>query len=254
MVVRRAHRFAGVTGLLLFVLLAVTGIALNHSDALGLADTHVEAPWLLRWYGREAEPLRQGYPLAGQWLTAAGEHLYLDQRTLEADIKQLVGAVVSGPMRVVAADTGLWLFTDDGELIEHLGSGSAANVKAIGTADDGRVVVETPDGLLQADVDLVGWHAWQGKVRWSAPQELPSSLAEALTRQHFGEGPSWERVLLDLHSGRLLHIPGWLPAWLLADLAGVLLLLLSFSGLWVWLRHRRALAAHRRLHLRRPPR
>lgn len=253
MVFRKLHRLAGLTGVLLFVMLAVTGIALNHSDALGLPDSHIESPWLLSWYGREVEPVRQGYAVGSQWLTAVGGHLYLDQTPLPADSEQLLGAVATGPMRVAATDTGLWLFTEDGGLVEHIGSGVAIGVRAIGLAADGRVVIDTADGRQQADTELLNWHRYPDDsdqaLRWSQAGELPATLAAQLTQQHYGEGPSWERLLLDLHSGRLFGIPGWLPNWLLADLAAVLMLLLSFSGLWIWLRHRRLLAHHRRLHL-----
>ena len=41
-----------------------------------------------------------------------------------------------------------------------------------------------------------------------------------------------ERFVLDLHNGRIL---GALGVWVL-DFIGLLLIALSFSGLWVWLR------------------
>jgi hypothetical protein len=210
----------------------------------------------LSWYGREVEPVRQGYALGGQWLTAVGGHLYLDQTALPADSGQLLGAVATGPMRVAATDTGLWLFTEDGELVEHMASGVAIGVLGIGLASDGSVVVNGPAGLQQADAELLNWSRYQGRpeqLQWSKAQRLPPALAGQLSQQHYGDGPSWERLLLDLHSGRLFGIPGWLPNWLLADLAAVLMLLLSFSGLWVWLRHRRLLAHHRRLHAAHRP-
>lgn len=249
---RTLHRLAGLTGLLLFILLALTGIALNHSDALGLPDSHIQSPWLLRWYGREVQPVRQGYAVGQQWLSSVGDRLYINQSALDADSEQLLGAVASGPLRVAATDTGLWLFTAEGELVEHLSSGVAIRVRAIGHAADASVVIDTPDGPQQADADLLNWSRYPGDrdaIVWSQPRELPPTLAAQLARQHYGDGPSWERLLLDLHSGRLFGIPGWLPNWLLADLAALLILWLSFSGLWMWLRHHRLLAHHRRLHL-----
>jgi uncharacterized iron-regulated membrane protein len=44
-----------------------------------------------------------------------------------------------------------------------------------------------------------------------------------------------ERVILDLHSGRFF---GKLGPWLF-DIAALLLILLSLSGAWIWLKRRR---------------
>jgi len=57
-----------------------------------------------------------------------------------------------------------------------------------------------------------------------------------LLRNHFrGEVLPVERVLLDLHSGRFF---GKIGPWLF-DIAAALLILLSLTGSWIWLRRRR---------------
>ena len=248
MVLRRTHRFAGLLGLLLFVLLAVTGLALNHADTLGLAQARVDAPLLLRWYGRQADAIGPGYAVSDQWLSRVGERLYLDAQPLDAEADRLLGAVASGDLSVAAADTGLWLFTADGELVEHQVDGPALGLRRIGVDANGRVVVAASGGTQRADRDLLSWSDYQGTVNWSHARPLPGPLTQVLHQAHDGEGPTWERLLLDLHSGRLFGVPGWLPGWLLADLAGVLMLLLSGSGLWTWLRQHRLLTHHRRRH------
>ena len=57
-----------------------------------------------------------------------------------------------------------------------------------------------------------------------------------------GYGLTLERVLLDLHSGRVLGSAGVL----LVDAAAILFLLLAISGLWLWSRRRTSTRAHRR--------
>ncbi|MBL1432554.1 MAG: hypothetical protein COB94_003805 [Gammaproteobacteria bacterium] len=44
---------------------------------------------------------------------------------------------------------------------------------------------------------------------------------------------SWERMLLDLHSGRVFGRYGIY----VMDFAAIGLLVLSCTGLWIWLRH-----------------
>jgi len=62
---------------------------------------------------------------------------------------------------------------------------------------------------------------------------LPAALARALDR----DDPwlSWERLLLDLHSGRLFGAAGVY----VVDAAGLLFALLALSGVGTWWLHRR---------------
>jgi uncharacterized iron-regulated membrane protein len=57
-----------------------------------------------------------------------------------------------------------------------------------------------------------------------------------------GTGLSLERVLLDLHSGRILGEAG---VWLV-DAAALLFLLLAGSGVWLWGRRRASARVHER--------
>jgi len=55
-------------------------------------------------------------------------------------------------------------------------------------------------------------------------------VQRSLLDQYRGSGLSWERLLLDLHSGRLFGSVGVF----IIDLAGIALLLIALSGVWVW--------------------
>jgi uncharacterized iron-regulated membrane protein len=50
-----------------------------------------------------------------------------------------------------------------------------------------------------------------------------------------GEVLPTERLLLDLHSGRIFGAAG---PWIF-DIAALLLILLSLSGTWIWIKRRR---------------
>ena len=67
------------------------------------------------------------------------------------------------------------------------------------------------------------------------PVSLPPALRDALTARQPLPGISRERVLLDLHSGRLF---GW-PGVLLVDLIGIGLGLMVLSGVWTSLRRKK---------------
>ena len=53
--------------------------------------------------------------------------------------------------------------------------------------------------------------------------------------QYLGEGPSLERVLLDFHSGRIFGPVGIV----VYDLLALMVLVLSISGLIIWVRGKR---------------
>ncbi|MCB2385418.1 PepSY-associated TM helix domain-containing protein [Thalassolituus alkanivorans] len=61
-------------------------------------------------------------------------------------------------------------------------------------------------------------------------QVLPAELAAARN-----ESISWQRVLLDLHSGR------WFGSWgvWVVDVAALILLFLALSGAWIWFSRKR---------------
>ena len=79
------------------------------------------------------------------------------------------------------------------------------------------------------------------EVSWSEATPVPAGLEESLQAAYRGAGLPVERVLLDLHSGRILGRAGIY----LVDAAAVLFLLLAMSGVWLWTRRRASVKAHR---------
>ena len=231
---RRTHRFAGLLGLLLFAGIAVTGIALNHADRLGLPHSRVQNPWILKFYGIGTQRIERGFAVGPQWLSAVGNDLYLDDQPL-SDATGLTAAVFSQGLIVIADDQGLALFLPDGQLVERLSEDLPAALTALGTDRQGQLVARTPGGDWIADAELLTWRPYSGETSWNREQPLPAQLAARLGAKYYGRGPNWERVILDLHSGRLFGRYGWL----LSDLAAVLILVLGGSGLWSWNRQRR---------------
>ncbi|HSH28473.1 MAG TPA: PepSY domain-containing protein, partial [Thiohalobacter sp.] len=72
-------------------------------------------------------------------------------------------------------------------------------------------------------------------VTWAQTDTLPAELYEELVEHYRGEVLPLERVLLDLHSGRIFGRHGYL----VMDVAAVLLIALALSGSLIWLRRRK---------------
>ena len=153
------HRRLGLTAAVFVLVLAVTGLTLNHTDDLGLDERHLAAGWLLNWYGIEAPHDADSYVLSYGVVTRLGDRLYLDTRLVEQDVGTIAGAVTSEDLVIVAVDGDLLLLTADGERVERLGreDGLPQGVDGLGVDPANRVLLRSGDGLYRADSALLSW-------------------------------------------------------------------------------------------------
>lgn len=229
------HRRLGLTAALFVLLLATTGLALNHTDGLRLDERYVGAGWLLRWYGIEAPDQAVSFQAGESTITRLGERLYLGALPVEDHADRLIGAVSSDGFVIVALDGALLMLTTAGDRIERLGreDGIPAGVQAVGLAGDGRIVLDAGDGVYRADAQLLAWerlHEESTGLRWSAPAAPDPALLSDLQEDYLANILTLERVILDLHSGRIFGRHG---PWLM-DGAAILLLVLAVTGVWLW--------------------
>ncbi len=232
------HRWIGVSSALLVLVLAVTGVLLNHTDTLDLDKRQVRTEALLAWYGIDTPNRLPSFDLHGARLTQVGERWFLGDQALAGEFPALRGALdIHGLVIAASADT-LWLFDAHGELVERMDqrAGVPKGIHRIGIDAQDRVMIEARSGYYRGDSDLVRWEraAAPARAQWAGPTQLPAPLRERILHRYRGTGLSVERVLLDLHSGRILG--GW--GVYLMDAAAVSLVLLACSGVWLWLRGR----------------
>jgi hypothetical protein len=236
---RRLHRTFGAGAALFIILMVLSGIAINHSGGLGLDKRHLSQPFLLSWYGLDGPEQIHSFAVGNDWLSFAGSQLYLNDMPVET-ISNGVGAVVIGDLLVAAGSDELLLLNQAGQLIERSpwGPPGADVIESIGVFADGAVVVQSASQLWVTDAELLNWQPAEKTniaTRWSSPEPVPLNLHEAITQQYRGNGPSLERVLLDVHSGRIFGSIGILVYDLLALAVGFL----AISGVILWWRGRR---------------
>lgn len=198
---RRGHRWVGVSLLVFVLFLAITGITLNHSTDLGLDRRYVSWSWLLDAYG-------MGPP------------------------EPYAGKVMLGSLVVVGDGQRAHVLLASGELVESidLGTSLTGNIERVGHVAD-RAVLQSGGHLFRSDEDVTVFEPWAGgvatDVSWSAEVEPDDEGLEALRTAWRGRGVTIERFLLDLHSGRILNLPGTL----LMDVVAACMILLGISGL-----------------------
>ena len=227
----RVHRVLGIATGLLLVYLIATGLPLQFTTSLNLASSHVTNALVLDWYGIPA-------PLGGYRSDAAvymGKVLFWNGSHL-TDAVGFQGAVQIGDLAAVAAGRKLLVFPAAEP--EHLETvGLRDNIRQIGLTAGG-IVLETDSGMLAMDSALLNPIAapevTRGAVAWS--KITPLTGAELTTYQRHARSRvlSSERFLQDLHSGRAFGSAG---EWLV-NLAALAMVVLSFSGLMIWLRTR----------------
>ncbi len=252
--IRHWHARAGVLLGIFFLFLAFSGLALNHTDSLGLAKQPINTSWLMRWYGLKPTVPTHGYLFKDGYLASAGGRWVMDGHVLSETNQLTVGAITWGDMRAIASADGLFLYLPDGQLVDKLSGAALPNrpIKRLGsilssvTNPDTKpqLILETPQGRF-VTTDGLTWQTWAtqhgASVQpvWSNEQALPSSLSTSLNKA-FSPSLPLERVILDLHSGRIFGRYG--P--MLMDLAALVLIILSVSGTWIYLRTVRRQSRH----------
>jgi len=238
---RRTHRWLGVTAAIFVVLLSVTGVLLNHAVDWQLDRRYVQWSWVLDAYGIRAPLPSATYADGGHYAALLGDRVYFDDEMVMRDVDGLSGMVVIGDIAAVATPDRLVLLTGEGVLVDQidLRGRIAGAVDRLGRAG-GRLAVESAGAMYTADRDITGVVATAGvpatAVAWSRPSSLPPELLDMLGQHYRGHGLTVERLLLDLHSGRVFALAGQL----FMDLVALCLVLLSLSGLVVWYRGNRA--------------
>jgi len=233
----RWHRRLGLAASVFALMLALTGIVLNHSSELGLDRQYVDWDWLKRSYGDNSSEL-PAYQLGENWLTrAANGKIYLDAQEIAPCNGSLLGAVADSAYLYAACTEELLIITPLGALLESVNSstGLPTPLQGIGMTDQGVVLRSAGDGRM-ADIDLMTFEQRPpggAIIQQFAAGELPDTIHQALPAPT--QWLSWERLLLDLHSGRVLGPAGVY----LIDLMGVLIACLAASGIAMWWLHRR---------------
>jgi hypothetical protein len=222
------HRWLGLSVLLWVLMFAISGLLIEAAPALKLDSRKIQTNWVLDRYGvkqpqavaqwalteHQIDVWDQGASIGGQWLTEFNQQN-----------KNVTG--LGNPLGVlaVASASQLALYTYGGEFIDQL-PGPKGQIEKVGMTADHQLVVQTQHGNFVADSDLLSWSATGADdIRWSQKQDMAEATTPAANHDI-----SWERLLLDVHSGAFF---GTVGRWL-SRLAAVVMILLALSGFYTW--------------------
>jgi len=236
---RRCHRWLGIAATLFVLMLSVTGIALNHSTDWRLDRRYVSWNWAIDALGVHAPEPSVSFADNDHRVTQIGERTYFNGREIGSGMESLTGLVWLDPLVAIASGESIILLTADGELVQRFDVSAElpGTIERIGKAD-GRPVLESGGVYFIGDADATAFDPWPdgavATVAWSSPSKPSPRQIVALKELYRGRGVTVERFLIEIHSGRILVAAGPLAL----DLVAAVFILLSISGLFVWLRGR----------------
>ena len=233
------HRRMGVVSALFVILLSISGLALHYSPSLQLDNRFIGSSVLLGWYGIEVPDITLSYGVAGHSISLIADALYFDGRRLPGDYFDLKGIVTSNVGYTAATANQLILLTVDGELVEVLGRvhGLPGGIEAIGNSEPDQIHLRHSAGILEADIDALTWtrsNIEDFQIGWSELSTEEPRAVERIQSDYAASLLSWERLILDVHSGRLLGGLGVV----LVDIMAILFVLMAATGVWIWTRRR----------------
>ena len=219
---RKLHKQVGIFVAVFLCLLAITGIALNHSEVLGLDKKYVPG-WVAEFYLGSTEV--RGIRNADQYLYSLGGHLFVD-RTPVTSCMELQDFESFDGQKIALCDGELILLTLDFQVIERIDNsvGLPEGVSNIRAEDIGFLVSTDSTwhsfNLLTLDLSPA---AFSEEVQAPAWVPIPTEML-------LGDSVTWQQFILDLHSGVVIGLPGKL----FTDLVALLLIGMVLSGVWMW--------------------
>lgn len=237
---QRWHRAIGLIAAFFIFVLAGSGLLLLYSDALHLPSRQLDQAWLMNWYGIHTPASPRGFQRGPHWVTQLGQRLYYDTREI-GQVEGVLLGVFDGPEGATdewfaITDAQLLACDDTGAVLERVGreAGLPAGVTSVGRDVEGHVVLASTEGRYRYDPELGEFTADTGNadVHWSAGITPPAAIIDVIGKAYRGQGLSLERVVLDLHSGRLFGRGGAL----LVTCASLALVFLAASGLFMRIR------------------
>ncbi len=224
------HRYTGLSVAIFIIMLTITGILLNHTENLQLDSRYVKSKTILDWYGVKPAKIQLAFKTDKQWVIQVDGQIFLNLQPVLKKNQTLLGAVASDSFYILAFPNSLILLSFEGDIIENIEKPSSK----IAISGDHNIFIESEKQTVFSADGLLSWQqAQKTNINWSKPSELPEQLKQNVQHSSLNKIIPYERLILDIHSGRFFGPYGVI----LVDITAILFILLALSGCWIWLRH-----------------
>jgi hypothetical protein len=235
--INQIHKFTGIAVCIFLIHLSITGIFLNHTEDLGLDEKYTASPIILSLYNISIPSQEESFLVDNIFISRFGDQVFMNNQPIIKNESPIMGAAFSNQILTIAFQNEIVLLTQEGELIERITSAAELpkNIQKLGVSED-ILYLKTPDQLWQSSDQAQAWElSGSGFNNWSNEVVLSDQQTKQIEMYFSGKGVSLEQFFLDLHNGNIIKGFG---KWLL-DIIAIFLLLLSISGIWIWLKKRR---------------
>lgn len=232
----------GIISALFVILLSVSGFIIHHSASLELDQRFTNSAALRAWYSIDAPNLVTTFSSDGQSVSLIADAIYFGSERAPANYSSLIGLIAVDFGFVAATATQMLLFSANGEVIEVLGAvhGVPAQMEAIGIGNNNDVYIRTKTGsTILANLETLEWtfvadEQQLDNIRWNNSTNISEEQLQLIRSDYAGSLLTWDRVILDIHSGRFFGGIGVV----LVDIMAILFVLMALSGVWIWSRRR----------------
>ena len=235
--INQIHKFTGIAVCVFLIHLSITGIFLNHTEDLGLDEKYTDSPMILALYNISMPNKEESFLVDNHFISRFGNQVFLDNQPVFKSEVPITGAIIFNQMFVIAIENELVLLTEEGELIEKLttANGVPMNIQKLG-AYNSLLFLKTSNQVWESNDEGQEWRVSDSSFNeWSNEVVMPDEKTQQVESYFLGKGVSLEQFFLDLHNGNIIKGFG---KWIL-DIIAIFLLLISISGVWIWLRKKR---------------
>jgi hypothetical protein len=235
--INQIHKFTGIAVCVFLIHLSITGIFLNHTEELGLDEKYTASPMILALYNISMPSQEESFLVDNIFISRFGNQVFMNNQPIIKSESPITGATLSNQLLFIAFPNEMVLLTQEGELIERISSTAELpeNIQKLGVSED-ILYLKTPNQLWQSSDQAQAWELSDSNFNdWSNEVIMPDQQTKQIEMYFSGKGVSLEQFFLDLHNGNIIKGFG---KWLL-DIIAIFLLLLSISGIWIWLKKRR---------------
>ena len=235
--INQVHKFTGIAVCVFLIHLSITGIFLNHTEELGLDEKYTASPLILGLYNISVPNKEESFLVDNYFISRFGNQVFLDNQPVFKSEVPITGAIIFNQMLVIAIENELVLLTEEGELIEKLttANGVPVNIQKLG-AYNSLLFLKTSNQVWESNDEGQEWRVSDSSFNeWSNEVVMPDEKTQQVESYFLGKGVSLEQFFLDLHNGNIIKGFG---KWIL-DIIAIFLLLISISGVWIWLRKKR---------------
>ena len=201
--IMKIHRFLGITLVIFLLILSITGTLLQHAEDFGIRTKFIPSSLASNLYNIKSCTVAS-IKLENKWISLCDSNLYFQENKIINNINSINAFFKKNSNYIIQYNKSHEIMLSEAGVIldmKHLDKVSTSRLKKIKLRND-----IAPENLRKKIKDI--------------------SLSKTIT---------YERVAVDLHTGRLIGIVGIT----LVDLVTIGLIILSFTGTYSWLRHKK---------------